>query len=378
MYIVCVHQGVELYGSDRSFLLAVEAIRNHWPQARLKVVLPAEGPLNAHVAKVADEVEVRSIGALRLAEAGKTLFKMTLGLPWYLGRAANDVLRADITYINTCVIADYIMAARAAPSKSVLHIREIPRPKAMPVFKTLCRLSGASFIFNSRATLDAFSLTGARRQAVVYNGVDEVPGATPPAIPAAFTAERPLRIAMLGRINGWKGQDLLAEAVGLLEPEDRRRVAVRIVGGTFGSQVEHLEVLKARIAEKQLENIVTIEPFTDNPDTVYRWSDLSAVPSRLPEPFGRVAIEAMAHGRPVIAAAHGGLTEILEDGSGWLFPPNDAAAIRDILLEILNRPDVLVEKGQGALRRFADNFTTEVIQKGVIEQLETVLAARQK
>jgi len=65
-------------------------------------------------------------------------------------------------------------------------------------------------------------------------------------------------------------------------------------------------------------------------------SDLVVVPSREPEPFGRVAIEAMSFGVPVIAANHGGLSEIVEDGrSGYLFEPNSADSLAQALEKFL-------------------------------------------
>jgi hypothetical protein len=44
MHIVCVHQGYELYGSDRAFIDSVAALREAWPQADIEVVLPHDGP----------------------------------------------------------------------------------------------------------------------------------------------------------------------------------------------------------------------------------------------------------------------------------------------------------------------------------------------
>jgi glycosyltransferase involved in cell wall biosynthesis len=64
------------------------------------------------------------------------------------------------------------------------------------------------------------------------------------------------------------------------------------------------------------------------------------VPSRRPESLGRVAIEAMAYGRPPLVSAIGGLVEVVSDGeTGWHVPPGDPAALADKLREIILRPD---------------------------------------
>jgi len=54
-------------------------------------------------------------------------------------------------------------------------------------------------------------------------------------------------------------------------------------------------------------------------------ADVVVMPSITPEPFGRVALEAQAMGRPVIAFDHGGAAEsIVHEKTGWLAKPNDA------------------------------------------------------
>ena len=56
------------------------------------------------------------------------------------------------------------------------------------------------------------------------------------------------------------------------------------------------------------------------------------VPSKKPEPFGRTAIESFAHSRPVIAANHGGLPEIITDKlNGYLFTPNSSDDLAQII-----------------------------------------------
>ena len=60
------------------------------------------------------------------------------------------------------------------------------------------------------------------------------------------------------------------------------------------------------------------------------------------EPFGIVALEAMAAGAPVVAAASGGLIEVIDGtGAGLLFPPGDAGALSGALRRALADPDAL-------------------------------------
>ncbi len=91
-------------------------------------------------------------------------------------------------------------------------------------------------------------------------------------------------------------------------------------------------------------------PFVPDPSEHYRWADIVTVPSRRPESLGRVAIEAMAHGRPPLVSAIGGLVEVVIDGeTGWHVPPGDAAALAGKLREIILRPDACVFRRRGAV-----------------------------
>lgn len=361
--ILCVHQGAELYGSDRSFLQAVEALREGWPKAQIRIILAADGPLRGKLESFADDVIVRDLAILRLASPILTALKATIALPYYVMRASMDILWADLIYINTTVIADYIIAARIASTKSVVHVREIPKAKAMPIISGLIRISGAGIIFNSHATAAAFSLP-TTRQEVVHNGVDAVGDALPPLLPKSFSAERPLRLALLGRISDWKGQDLLIESISCLTLIERANVRVRIVGSAYRDSAEPVATLQASIEGYGLSDVVSLEPFLDDPTDVYEWADICIVPSRLPEPFGRVAIEAMAHGRPVIAAGHGGLTEIVEDGkSGWLFDPNSAIGLASAIRDVLQDPRDCSRRANISLERFRTHFSAEAMSQ---------------
>ena len=68
--------------------------------------------------------------------------------------------------------------------------------------------------------------------------------------------------------------------------------------------------------------------FRDDVDRILGAADVVVVPSKRPDPLPNSAIEAAAAGVPVVAAAHGGLPEIVRDGeTGVLVPPGDPAAL---------------------------------------------------
>ena len=198
--------------------------------------------------------------------------------------------------------------------------------------------------------------------------------AAPPAADASdYDGKRPLRLLMLGRISRIKGQDLLIEALTLLPKAIAQRLDVRIVGDSFQNDAVREAALRKAVTAAGLDSIVRFEPFQADTAPLYRWADVVAVPSRLPESLGRVAIEAMAHCRPPLVARIGGLTEIVEDGvTGWVVPPNDADALERTIGAIVTRPDAWRGYGTAARGRFEKTFAA----RNIARQFQAVVRAR--
>jgi glycosyltransferase involved in cell wall biosynthesis len=371
MKIVAVHPSSELYGSDRSFAAAIRALAAHWPSAEFKILLPCEGPLQMHAPFDQLTPRTRALWILRRKDLVRSVTTGLLASLAALRAAWRDMTAADLIYVDTVVAFDFLVMARFVGKKPVVvHVREIPTGIELKLFRGLLIWSGANCIFNSNATRDAFALPARCRSTVVYNGFVD-PG---PTAPPDFDGARPLRLMVIGRINAWKGQEILVSAIGLLSREERYRVEVRIVGGVYGPQDIFLSDLQVRIDELGLADRVRIDPFEDDPSDSFRKADVVVVPSRKPEPFGRVAIEAMAFARPVLAAGHGGLVEIVVDGeTGTLVAPNNAAALADAIRALLDDPGIVVRQGAAARHRFIAAFTMAACDRALGAAFDTIL-----
>lgn len=186
--------------------------------------------------------------------------------------------------------------------------------------------------------------------------------------PTTVSAERMIAIArhcrvpdgvavvmLPGRLTRGKGHIVLLEALASLKRPD---VLCLFVGSDAGQQNYRRE-LEKEVARLGLESQCRI--VTDCPDlpAAYMLATVVTCPSLVPEGFGRIAIEAQAMGRPVIAARNGGLAETLIDGeTGWLVPPGDASALARALDAALQMPaEERAQLATRAMAHVANTFT---------------------
>jgi glycosyltransferase involved in cell wall biosynthesis len=180
----------------------------------------------------------------------------------------------------------------------------------------------------------------ARQSRVVYDAVDEV-GFQPMRDAVSVRAEFGVApdapcIGIVGNLQEWKGQAVVVEAVARL----RTAVpAVRclIIGGAHRAGAEYEQTLRRRVAALGLNDTITFTGFRHDVADIMNALDVVVHASIRPEPFGRVILEAMLLCKPVVAAAAGGVPELIVGGeTGVLVPPGDVSALADRLLPLLN------------------------------------------
>ncbi|RKH60513.1 glycosyltransferase family 4 protein [Corallococcus aberystwythensis] len=108
---------------------------------------------------------------------------------------------------------------------------------------------------------------------------------------------------------------------------------------------------------------------------LYRRAACVVFPSRAPETFGLVGVEAMAHGTPVIASRVGGVGEWLTDETGLGVRPNDPLELAAAIDGMLAGPDPRRRLGENALRAYQEHFTPERHVTRLLALLESVASA---
>lgn len=154
-----------------------------------------------------------------------------------------------------------------------------------------------------------------------------------------------------GRLVREKGIDLFLAALAGLPGAWRAVIA--------GDGLE-AGALRAQAAATGLGERVTFAGWQDEAGmaALFRRAAIVAMPSRWPEPSGILGLEAMAHGRPVVAFATGGIPEWLADGeTGLLAPPGDAGAFAGALAALLGDPARARRLGEAGRARAAQRFS---------------------
>jgi glycosyltransferase involved in cell wall biosynthesis len=213
----------------------------------------------------------------------------------------------------------------------------------------------------------------------------------PPAITrAAARAELGLPpdrlvVAHVGRLVRWKGQAVLLRALAQVRVHLPAAYGL-IVGnwsagddapGPLGGGATYAQELHRLAADLNLTEHITFAGFVRDPNLAYAAADVVTHTSTLPEPFGRVVIEAMMLGRPVVAAAAGALPEIITDGqTGHLTPPGDAAALAERLGRLLASPDERARIGVAARERAEAEFSLATMIRNMQAAYELALSRR--
>ncbi len=191
---------------------------------------------------------------------------------------------------------------------------------------------------------------------LVMNGLDPERVVIVPPIPAALADAQPVppsrepEVLFVGQVIRGKGVDLLLKA--LVEvPGDWHATIV----GTGN----HLEACRSLAGELKIAERVTFAGWVPHQDleSYYGRAAVCIVPSRWPEPFGMVGVEAMARGRPVVAFAVGGIPDWLADGvTGILAPEADTGALGAAIASLLGDRERAAALGAAGLARVRAEF----------------------
>jgi glycosyltransferase involved in cell wall biosynthesis len=241
----------------------------------------------------------------------------------------------DIIYANTqkaLVLGAIVSSITGKPL--VYHLHDIVSDEHFSTFNKrliiLCAKQAKLIITNSQASREAFIAAGGQTHnlAVVDCGFDlnQYTNFQTPAqqLRQELNLEGKFAIGHFSRLSPWKGQHILIEALQHC-PEN---VVALLIGDALFGETDYVKQLQQQVKEHGLVDRVHFLGFRQDIPQLMSACDLVAHTSTAPEPFGRVIVEAMLCGTPVIAAAAGGAAElVIHAQTGWLSQPGNVKAL---------------------------------------------------
>ncbi|MFH1428812.1 MAG: glycosyltransferase family 4 protein [Candidatus Margulisiibacteriota bacterium] len=349
------HQA-DLSGAPLSlFYLAREL--NKQDEYKVVYIVPERGPLLQKLK--AENIETIVLGSLKELHFIRLIKKY----------------RPSLLHVNTSVNWYAALIGRLLDTPVIWHIREDLSGHPWLV-QFIVRYSNR-IIAISASVRDYFPERYQYKISIVYNAVDAAflsvklrtsawQKAKNILFPDSFAHKKNIKIGYLGSIEPRKGIKELTEAffrVNLKYPLSSLHIAGRVLPVAKGY---HQKIIKFCLMNG-IDKSVFWHGSIDDIIGFFNKMDIIVVPS-LSEPFGRVVIEAMAAGKPVIGSTCGGIPEIIQNGkTGFLCEPGNSIDLSRVIFEVMNMhsddiTDIINNAHQMVVEKFSlDKQITKVL-----------------
>lgn len=379
MKILFVDQSGKLGGAE----LSLTDVAKHYRDNCL-VGLFADGSFRQLLEQQHIPVQVLSTQKIKVSKDSsfiESLASISSIVP-LIAKVAKLAQNYDLIYANTQkALVVGALASVSSRRPLVYHLRDILSPDHFSrtnrrIAVTLANRFASLVIANSKATQAAFIEAGGRAEIteVVYNGFElanyNTQESNPHQLKQQLRLEGQFVIGHFSRLSPWKGQHILLESLA----ECPKDVTAILVGDALFGEQDYVQHLHEQVAELGLEDRVRFLGFRSDIVPLMKACDLIAHTSTSPEPFGRVIVEAMLCGRPIVASAAGGVVELVEtDKTGWLFSPGNSQQLAQIITTCRNQPEYTAAIADQAQIQANQRFELTAINQQISQLLYQVL-----
>lgn len=288
----------------------------------------------------------------------------------------------DLIYANT--LKSFVLAAIAnliSRKPLVFHLHDILSVEHFGlvncwIIVQLSNLCARKVITVSQAARAAFIAAGGNERLieVVYNGFDHITYDLPSSVGLLVRNELRIEdkfiVGCFSRLGHWKGQHILIEALNSCS----ENVVAILVGGNFFGVEDYVDSLHKRVIELGLSERVYFLGFRSDVPQLLQACNIVVHTSVLPEPAGRVLVEALLAGKPLIATQGGGTDELVDrDVTGYLISPSDPQALARTIQHCIDNPQATQEIAQNARTVATERFSLETMYSQIDRILTEVL-----
>lgn len=366
--VLFISHSAKLYGAERSLLLLLKQIDKKIIEP--VVILPKYGPLKEEIEKLNMKTYIISCPwwfgkrMLKLVQLPFSFIKelYLLFLFGYIFKKES----IDVVYTNTIVNFSGAIASCVLKKPHIWHIREIipgnPALKSIIpeklVFELIYKMS-KQVVTISKAVSRQFNMYNYntdKKFVVVPNAVD---------FSKSFNSSSQVNIngiekddwivGVIGSLRKVKSQDDAIYAIGLLK-DKIPNIKLLLVGSGNNKYKAYLQKLANSM---DLNDKIIFAGYREDVPVILSHCKVVLLPSK-EEPFGRVVIEAMAAGLPVIASDSGGPKEIVKDGiTGFLVPPGSHTDFAEKILFFSKHEDLREKFGEQGVKEVEDKYLAD-------------------
>lgn len=366
MRILFISNYAQLYGANRSLLSVMEKCKNSGDDVCL--FLPKKGDYSEELERKKIKYEVipymsqlfyyrKSLPYLALPLLDLWTFIL---LPYIIYKTKR--FQPDLIYSNTAAENLGIIVARALNIRHLSHVREFMDLDHRYFFifgrkarkRYICKSDAVIYVSKSVARNILMSDTIPENHRVIYNGVRTTNESF-----KERTIPQSINFGIVGLLDESKGQDMAIRYFDKIRDEYPTS-KLHIWGDKEGAYKNKLVDL---IEQLKLQGTVIMHGFEKNPNVIYNDMHVLLMCSRA-EGFGRVTVEAMMRGIPVLGYNSGGTAEIIKHGySGYVFNTEEEFVenVHKLFCSDNHYNDVCLNAYNDSHERFSeDKYTNEV------------------
>jgi len=386
--VLFVSHNSGMWGAERSLLLLLKNIdrRNFEPI----VILPGPGPLKEKI----DNLNIKTYEVwspwwvkphVSKARFGRHIIKEIIQEIIAVFKLCRIVSKEKVAVIYTNTIVKFSGAITAFITKKphLWHIREIipgnPNLRSVLTLKMLFKLisrTSRTIIANSNVTTAQFQgINSDEKIRVIYNAseTNEVKDSNVfPDIGGVKLTD--WLVVVIGQFIEIKAQDDAIRAVKIAK-DKIPNIKLLLIGGGEGDFKSYLKDL---VSELDISDSVIFTGYRNDVPQILPQCKILLAPY-INEAFGRVVIEAMVAGVPVIGANAGGLKEIIQEGTtGYLVPPKKPEEIAKKIIYLFHHPDLAKQMGNNGKKVVEEKFSVQNYTRGVENIIREVVNIRCK
>ena len=368
--ILIIHPSADLYGSDKIIASIASFLQVDY---EVTILIPSTGPLVGLLNEIAPNIKISIYPDIPVvAKKYMTLtgiyrfIKLIVKFGLISKKKYSDY---DLVYFNTLAVCPLMLFYKC---RKINHVHET-LPNNNILHKILNRLSIAAadriICVSDAVAKNLYSASPNNKSIVIYNGLP-----TPIQPEHNNISCQRIEFALIGRIKpSVKGHYIVVDAVTKLLSK-YSNFHVTFWGNTVSGQEYMIDELTATVRSSGLNDFIAFKPFTKNINEIYKHTDVTIVPSVVPDSLPTTAIESIARGIPVIGSDIGGIPEIIGDSTeGYIFDSGDADALASAMERIICNPSILQTMSENAVKKYKQFFSEEKFRLNILKEVSNIL-----